>query len=148
MGHWGVLISIDVLHNKCAAKHSQYKVSLFIKRTSPAEWPLFIAFAYVSCMGPSLPWTMRVGILLISIIFYIRRCTAKHSWYEIRICDWCVHIVCFAIPIQLNGPVYSLLWNPRKEQLICGRDGYVGVLQTTGKSLLIIACAYILFVAT
>ena len=39
--------------------------------------------------------------------------------------------------LQLNGPVYSLLWSPRKEQLICGRDGYVGVLQTMGKSLAI-----------
>lgn len=46
-------------------------------------------------------------------------------------------IVFSFLSVQLNGPVYSLLWNPRKEQLICGREGYVGVLQTTGKSLVI-----------
>jgi len=35
--------------------------------------------------------------------------------------------------IEVDGPVFSLLWATRKEQLLCGRDNGITILNTSGK---------------
>ncbi|XP_064393022.1 uncharacterized protein LOC135340631 [Halichondria panicea] len=36
--------------------------------------------------------------------------------------------------IDLGSPIHCLTWNPRKDGLLCGRDGYISLLTPSGKN--------------